>query len=111
MVVREMVTAETVDIDVAELRKMLEIGQPVTVLDVRAAADRAEWFIPGSRHVDAYEALKAGALDALAGGDRLRRGQSKSDRRRAFTRPRHRRPLPGRRDEGLESCLEQCGSF
>ena len=53
-------------IDVAELRAMLEEHEPVTVLDVRTAEDRAEWAIPGSTHVDAYEALKAGDPAALA---------------------------------------------
>ena len=53
-------------IDVDELRAMLEERQPVTVLDIRKAEDRAEWAIPGSLHIDAYEALKAGDPDALA---------------------------------------------
>jgi glyoxylase-like metal-dependent hydrolase (beta-lactamase superfamily II) len=53
-------------IDVDELRAMLEARQPVIVLDVRTAADRAEWAIPGSLHVDAYEALKSGNPAALA---------------------------------------------
>jgi glyoxylase-like metal-dependent hydrolase (beta-lactamase superfamily II) len=57
----------TAGIDVAELRSMLESGQPVTVLDVRKAEDRVEWAIPGSIHIDAYDALKAGDPDALAG--------------------------------------------
>jgi rhodanese-related sulfurtransferase len=56
-------------IDIATLQAMLEQKQPVTVLDVRPAADRAEWFIPGSIHIDAYEALKANDPDALAGVD------------------------------------------
>jgi glyoxylase-like metal-dependent hydrolase (beta-lactamase superfamily II) len=49
-----------------ELRTMLAARQPVTVLDIRKAEDRAEWAIPGSLHIDAYEALKAGDPDALA---------------------------------------------
>jgi glyoxylase-like metal-dependent hydrolase (beta-lactamase superfamily II) len=53
-------------IDVDELRAMLAERQPVTVLDIRKAEDRAEWAIPGSLHIDAYEALKAGDADALA---------------------------------------------
>jgi rhodanese-related sulfurtransferase len=53
-------------IDVDKLRMMLAEHQPVTVLDVRKTEDRAEWSIPGSLHVDAYEALKAGDHDALA---------------------------------------------
>ena len=55
-------------IDVATLQTWLDIGRPVAVLDVRTAADRAEWAIPGSMHVDAYAALKANdphALDAV----------------------------------------------
>ncbi len=46
----------TVDV----LRDMLERGQPVTVLDVRRAEQRAEWAIPGSLHADVYDALWAG---------------------------------------------------
>lgn len=48
------------------LRAWLEAGRPITVLDVRSAADREQWSIPGSRHVDAYEALRQGAAGALA---------------------------------------------
>ena len=47
------------NIDAKTLLGMLERGEPVTVLDVRKAEDRAEWQIPGSVHVDAYDALKA----------------------------------------------------
>jgi glyoxylase-like metal-dependent hydrolase (beta-lactamase superfamily II)/rhodanese-related sulfurtransferase len=65
----ETMTAEAVDIDVSELRMMLEADQPVTVLDVRSTADRAEWAIPGSLHIDAYALLKAGDPNALAGLD------------------------------------------
>jgi glyoxylase-like metal-dependent hydrolase (beta-lactamase superfamily II)/rhodanese-related sulfurtransferase len=61
-------------IAVATLQTWLDSGRPVTVLDVRTAADRAEWAIPGSMHVDAYAALKANdphVLDALdLSGDR-----------------------------------------
>jgi glyoxylase-like metal-dependent hydrolase (beta-lactamase superfamily II) len=53
-------------IEVATLRQWLEQHKPVVVLDVRTAADRAEWAIPGSRHVDAYAALKANDPGALA---------------------------------------------
>lgn len=59
----------TKTIDTDTLRRMLEEEQPVTVLDVRPAEERAEWAIPGSVHVDAYEALKAGDPDALADVD------------------------------------------
>jgi len=39
----------------------------VTVLDVRPIRERAEWSIPGSLHLDAYEALKGHKPNALAG--------------------------------------------
>jgi len=42
-----------------QLRSALDSGQPVTVLDIRAARDR-EWWIPGSVHADVFDALKAG---------------------------------------------------
>ncbi len=58
------------------LRELLERGTPVTVLDVRPAPERAEWAIPGSVHVAAYEALRRGDPTALAdfhptNGDRV----------------------------------------
>ena len=58
------------------LRELLERRAPVTVLDVRPAAERAEWSIPGSVHADAYEALRRGDPTALAdfhptNGDRV----------------------------------------
>jgi glyoxylase-like metal-dependent hydrolase (beta-lactamase superfamily II)/rhodanese-related sulfurtransferase len=58
------------------LRELLERGAPVTVLDVRPPAERAEWSIPGSVHADAYDALRHGDPTALAdfhptNGDRV----------------------------------------
>src|SRR5574341_1364769 len=52
-------------IDADTLRSWLEEGKPVVVLDVRSAADRATWAIPGSLHIDAYAALKARKAHAL----------------------------------------------
>ena len=55
-------------IAVETLRTWLEEGRPVTILDVRPAAERVEWAIPGSVHFDAYRALNQRdphALDAL----------------------------------------------
>jgi rhodanese-related sulfurtransferase len=49
------------------LRYMLERGERVTVVDVRKEEDRAEWFIPGSVHVEAYDALNAGDERAMEG--------------------------------------------
>src|SRR5438094_2354068 len=45
---------------------MLERGAAVTVLDVRPAAERTEWSIPGSVHADAYDALRRGDPTGLA---------------------------------------------
>jgi glyoxylase-like metal-dependent hydrolase (beta-lactamase superfamily II) len=56
-------------IDAKTLRGMLKRGEPVTVLDVRTEEERAEWWIPGSVHFDAYEALKAGDEHAMEGVD------------------------------------------
>jgi glyoxylase-like metal-dependent hydrolase (beta-lactamase superfamily II) len=39
------------------------------VVDVRGEEDRAQWAIPGSVHVNAYEALRSGQLGALANVD------------------------------------------
>ncbi len=54
-------------LSVETLQEWLAADRPVTVLDIRTPEDRAEWFIPGSLHVNAYDALKAGELDALQG--------------------------------------------
>lgn len=56
-------------INMESLRDMLAQKRPLTILDVRPAEERAEWRIPGSVHIDAYDALKAGEPDALAGVD------------------------------------------
>ena len=58
-----LLTQATIDVD--ELRELLETGAPVTILDVRKSEERAEWAIPGSVHVDAYEALQAGDASVL----------------------------------------------
>ena len=52
-------------IETNELRRMLEQRRPIQLLDIRPAAERAEWSIPGSLHRDVYVALKAGDLKAL----------------------------------------------
>ncbi len=54
-------------LDTETLRQWLEDGQPVTVLDIRSPEDRAQWSIPGSMHVNAYDMLKSGNPNALAG--------------------------------------------
>lgn len=57
---RNNITAES-------LRSWLEEGRQVVVLDVRPVEQRAEWSIPGSIHIDAYEKLKNKQTDALEG--------------------------------------------
>jgi glyoxylase-like metal-dependent hydrolase (beta-lactamase superfamily II) len=52
-------------IEANTLREWLDGQQPVTVLDIRTDEDRAQWAIPGSVHVNAYEALRAGHPGAL----------------------------------------------
>ena len=55
-------------ITVAELQRMLDEGNDVTVLDVRPKDQREEWKIEGSQYVDAYKSLNEGdssLLDAL----------------------------------------------
>ena len=53
-------------IEADTLREWLDAQQPVTVADVRTDHDRAQWAIPGSMHINAYEALRAGQPGALA---------------------------------------------
>src|SRR6478672_11444750 len=53
-------------LDASTLNDWLNRGSPVTILDVRPSDERADWFIPGSVHVDAYHRLKAGDTKALA---------------------------------------------
>ena len=55
----------TKPIDAETLRNWLDTRQPVTVLDIRTDDDRAQWAIPDSVHVNAYEALRAGQPGAL----------------------------------------------
>ncbi|MGH9175402.1 MAG: rhodanese-like domain-containing protein, partial [Vicinamibacterales bacterium] len=61
--------SSSISMSVSELRGLLDRREPVTVVDVRPAAERAEWAIPGSIHIDAYDALWKGDPDALAGLD------------------------------------------
>jgi glyoxylase-like metal-dependent hydrolase (beta-lactamase superfamily II)/rhodanese-related sulfurtransferase len=54
------------EIDVATLQGWLANDRPVVVLDVRPDEERQQWSIPGSRHVNAYDDLKAGGMGPLA---------------------------------------------
>jgi rhodanese-related sulfurtransferase len=58
--------AETT-IEVQKLQEMLAQGRPVTVLDVRHGSDYQDWSVAGSVHIDAYDALKAMAAEAMDG--------------------------------------------
>jgi glyoxylase-like metal-dependent hydrolase (beta-lactamase superfamily II) len=53
-------------VDAETLRGWLEAQQPVTVLDIRTVEDRGQWAIPGSVHLNAYDALRAGEAGPLA---------------------------------------------
>lgn len=53
-------------IEAETLREWLEAQRPVTVLDVRSDEDRAQWAIPGSLHINAYDALRAEQPGTLA---------------------------------------------
>lgn len=53
-------------IEAETLREWLDAQKPVTVLDIRTDEDRAQWAIPGSLHLNAYEALRAGQPGVLA---------------------------------------------
>ena len=52
-------------ITVEELQDKLSRNENVFVLDVRPSAERAEWKIAGSAHIDAYKQLREGAETAL----------------------------------------------
>jgi glyoxylase-like metal-dependent hydrolase (beta-lactamase superfamily II) len=56
----------TTQIEAETLRGWLEAQHRVTVLDIRTDDDRAQWAIPGSLHLNAYDALRAGQPGALA---------------------------------------------
>ncbi len=50
---------------VAALQDLLTAGLPVTIVDVRSTSE-VDWKIPGSIHIDAYDALQSGRLGPLA---------------------------------------------
>ena len=56
----------TTQVEADTLREWLDAQMPVTVLDIRTDEDFAQWSIPGSVHVNAYDALRAGQPGALA---------------------------------------------
>lgn len=60
-----MITQKYINADT--LREWLENGKEVSILDIRPSAERAEWFIPGSIHLNAYEKLRANDGTAVSG--------------------------------------------
>ncbi len=49
---------EVKTINTQTLRNWLEVGHPLSILDIRPMSERAEWFIPQSIHFNAYDRLK-----------------------------------------------------
>lgn len=62
-------TKDPLTISVQALQERLQAADLVTVVDVRPADERAEWSIPGSIHVNAYDALKRNDPEAFRGVD------------------------------------------
>lgn len=60
-----MVKTKNINADI--LREWLENGKAVSVVDIRPSAERSEWFIPESIHVNVYQKLKANDKTALSG--------------------------------------------
>ena len=52
-------------ITVEELQDKLNRNEDLFILDVRPSAERAEWKIAGSTHIDAYKQLREGVETAL----------------------------------------------
>ncbi len=55
-----------IEIEAETLRRWLEEGNPVEVVDIRPAADYQSWHIPGARNLDAYNAIYARSPGPLA---------------------------------------------
>jgi glyoxylase-like metal-dependent hydrolase (beta-lactamase superfamily II)/rhodanese-related sulfurtransferase len=60
---------DTATVDRETLQAWLAAHAPVTLLDIRTDDDYAQWAIPGSVHINAYEALRNGQPGALADVD------------------------------------------
>jgi len=55
------------EISTDTLRRWLETGKEVSILDIRPIQERTEWFIPRSVYYNAYDKLKANNPNALKG--------------------------------------------
>jgi glyoxylase-like metal-dependent hydrolase (beta-lactamase superfamily II)/rhodanese-related sulfurtransferase len=62
---RKMANLKTIDTET--LRNWLETGKEVSIIDIRPIQERAEWFIPQSIYMDAYDKLKAHDENAFQG--------------------------------------------
>ena len=58
---------EVKTINANTLRNWLELGHPLSILDIRPMNERLEWYIPQSIHVNAYEKLKNNDFAAFKG--------------------------------------------
>jgi glyoxylase-like metal-dependent hydrolase (beta-lactamase superfamily II)/rhodanese-related sulfurtransferase len=58
---------ETKTINANTLRNWLELGHPLSILDIRPMRERSEWFIPQSLHFNAYDKLKNNDFEAFKG--------------------------------------------
>jgi glyoxylase-like metal-dependent hydrolase (beta-lactamase superfamily II) len=56
----------TEQVDTDTLRRWLDQGRPMTLLDIRLDEDRSQWFVPGSIHFNVYDAVRAGDTEPLA---------------------------------------------
>lgn len=59
-----MATVKTINTDT--LRRWLTENKPVSILDIRPASERAEWQIPNSIHINAYDKLKQNDTSVFA---------------------------------------------
>jgi glyoxylase-like metal-dependent hydrolase (beta-lactamase superfamily II)/rhodanese-related sulfurtransferase len=59
--------AQTKTIDTKTLRDWLETGKEVSIIDIRPIQERAEWHIPQSIHINAYDKVKANDKNAFQG--------------------------------------------
>jgi len=54
------------EIDADELKRKLELGEPVAVVDIREASEYVDWHIHNSISFPVYSALKAGNVGAVS---------------------------------------------
>ena len=52
-------------LDTQKLSSWIKEGKKITILDIRPIAERNEWYIPNSIHINAYDSLKSGNVQAF----------------------------------------------